>query len=266
MRGLTGRVAVVTGGASGIGRACALALARRGLHVLAGDIHRERLAALEAEAAEAGLDLTGAVCDVTSVSDLEAVRDDALERYGRVDVVMNNVGVLVVGDPLAIGLDDWQRVIDVNLMSHVRSNAVFLPLLLAQGEGHLVVTASTNALYPYSADRLPYTATKAAVVAMAESLALHLRPRGVGVTCLCPGPVATNIVEQITFVGPPPAIQVPALEMRRPEEVAELVVEAIEQDHFFVLTNPEVQELLVRRATDPDAFLAGQIDEISGRS
>ena len=96
-------------------------------------------------------------------------------------------------------MDVWQRTIDVNLLSVVRSFHVFLPILLEQGSGHIVNTASTAGLFAYAFERLPYTATKAAVVGVSEALALYLRPKGIGVSCLCPGPVATNIGEQITF-------------------------------------------------------------------
>jgi NAD(P)-dependent dehydrogenase (short-subunit alcohol dehydrogenase family) len=142
---------------------------------------------------------------VTNLANLEAARDVALDHFGRVDLVMNNVGVLAVGKVEDIPLEAWQRIIDINLLGIVRSNLVFLPLLIEQGSGHLVNTASTAGLLPYGFDRLPYTATKHAVVGLSEALALYLRPQGIGVSCLCPAGVATNIVEQITFYGDPPA-------------------------------------------------------------
>ena len=120
-------------------------------------------------AEEIGSDTVGMRCDVTSLTDLEAARDAALARFGRVDVVMNNVGILAIGPVEEIPLEAWQRVIDVNLLSVVRSNLVFLPLLLAQGRGHVVNTASTAGLLPYGFDRLPYTATKHTVVGLSES-------------------------------------------------------------------------------------------------
>ena len=95
------------------------------------------------------------------------------------------------------------RVVDINLMSVVRSLTVFLPSLLGQGSGHIVNTASTAGLFPYGYDRLPYTTTKHAIVGLSESLAVYLRPRGIGVSCFCPAGVMTNIVEQITFYGEP---------------------------------------------------------------
>jgi len=260
MKDLQDRVVVITGGGSGIGRGSALAFARAGAKVVVADRDDDRSESVAKEARAVGPGALSVRCDVVSDADLTALRDRALEHFGAIDVIMNNVGVIAAGSPLDIPLSDWQRVIDVNLLSVVRSNAVFLPLLLAQGEGHVVNTASTNALYAYSSDRLPYTATKAAIVAISEALALFLRPRGVGITCLCPGPVITNISEQITFHGEVGPIQAPTLELLDAGDVGEMVVQAVQDDRFLLLTHPkEVHDILVRRADDPEGFLAGQI-------
>lgn len=245
-------VAVVTGGGSGIGRAAAHALAGRGAHVVVTDLDGDRAATV---AGELGGDALALACDVTRVADLTTVRDRAVERFGRVHIVMNNVGILAVGDVLDIPLDAWQRVIDVNLMSVVRSNQVFLPMLLEQRRGHIVNTASTAGLLPYGFDRLPYTATKHAVVGLSESLALYLRPHGVGVSCLCPAGVATNILEQITFFGEPRPPRGPSLPVVDAAVVGELVADSIEANRFLVLTAPEVLDELRERAADPEAYL-----------
>ena len=145
----------------------------------------------------------------------------------------------------------------------MRANQVFLPVLLEQGHGHVVNTASTNGLFSYSSDRLPYTATKAAIVGLSEALALYLKPRGVGVTCLCPGPVATNIVESIAFHGGLSGVRGPDLPILDPSVVGEQVVDAVRTDRFLLLTHPQVHDILVRRAADPDAFLAEQIAAVT---
>jgi short-subunit dehydrogenase len=155
--------------------------------------------------------------------------------------------------------------VSTNLLSFVRSNATFLPGLLAQGSGHIVNTASTAGLFAYAYERLPYSATKGAVIALSEALALYTKPRGVGVTCLCPGPVTTNIGEQIRFSGPPVVMRPPGdYAPVTPEHVGELVRDAIVSDRFLLLTHPEIHDVLVRRARDPEAFLQGQIDRIEG--
>jgi NAD(P)-dependent dehydrogenase (short-subunit alcohol dehydrogenase family) len=250
---LANAVAVITGAGSGIGRAAAHSFARRGTRVVVTDIDGDRAATVAAELADQGV---GARCDVTSVADLEAARDLALERFGRVDLVMNNVGVLAVGPVEAIPIEAWERTVDINLFGVVRSNLVFLPLLLDQGSGHIVNTASTAGLLPYGVDRLPYTATKHAVVGLSESLALYLRPRGIGVSCLCPAGVATNILEQITFYGEPAPPRGPSFPVLDAETVGELVADGVSEDRFLILTAPEAADELREHGADIDAYLS----------
>jgi NAD(P)-dependent dehydrogenase (short-subunit alcohol dehydrogenase family) len=258
---LSDAVAVITGAGSGIGRATAHALARRGTRVVVTDLDADRA---DAVAGELGDRACAARCDVTSLPDLEAARDLALDRFGRVDLVMSNVGVLAVGPVEAIPLDAWQRVVDVNLLGVVRTNLVFLPLLLEQGSGHLVVTASTAGLLPYGVDRLPYTATKHALVGLAQSLALYLRPRGIGVSCLCPAGVATNIVEQITFYGEPAPPRGPVFPIVDAASVGELVAEGVSTGRFLLLTAPEAADELRALGADVDGYLARLAETLDG--
>lgn len=259
MKDVTGRVAIVTAGGSGIGRGVALALAGAGARVVVADVVGERASAVAAEVEAAGSQGLGVACDVAADGSFEALRDATLDRFGQIDIVHNNVGVIASGLPEAIPVEAWRRIVEVNLMSVVRSNLVFVPLLLERGDGHLLFTASTNPLFPYSYDRLPYTATKGAVVALVESLALYLKPRGVGVSLLCPGPVATNIGEQIRSYGEPQPVRGPGFAVLRPEEVGQRVLDGIRADRFLILTHPEVRDLMVQRAQDTDAFLDAQI-------
>jgi NAD(P)-dependent dehydrogenase (short-subunit alcohol dehydrogenase family) len=250
---LANAVAVITGGGSGIGRAAAHSFARRGSRVVVTDIDGDRAATVAAELGDQGV---GARCDVTSVADLEAARDVALERFGGVDLVMNNVGVLAVGPVEAIPIEAWERTVDINLFGVVRSNLVFLPLLLDQGSGHIVNTASTAGLLPYGFDRLPYTATKHAIVGLSESLALYLRPRGIGVSCLCPAGVATNILEQITFYGEPAPPRGPAFPVLDADTVGEIVADGVSDNRFLILTAPEAADELREHGADIDAYLS----------
>jgi NAD(P)-dependent dehydrogenase (short-subunit alcohol dehydrogenase family) len=266
MDDVRGAVALVTGGGSGIGRGTAIALANAGAHVVVADLDADRSEEVAAEASAAGTESVGMRLDVNSQDDFDAARDLMLERFGRVDVVMNNVGVIAAGLPEHIPMDEWERIVSTNLLSVVRSNATFLPVLLEQSRGHVVNTASTAGLYAYAFERLPYSATKAGVVAVSEALALYLRPRGIGVTCLCPGPVATNIGEFVTFSGPPVSMRGPGLDFVEPAAVGAQVVQAIRDDTFLLLTHPEVHDVLVERARDPEAFVARQVAAIADSS
>lgn len=252
---LAGAAAVITGAGSGIGRASAHSLAKRGARVVVSDVSEERAATVAAEIIDSGGEAVGLPCNVAELGDLERLRDVCLERFGQVDVVMNNVGVLAMGPPETLPLEEWQRIIDINVLGMVRSNLVFLPLLIEQARGHVINTASMSGLLAHGYDRLPYVTTKHAVVGMSESLALYLRPKGIGVTCLCPSGVNTNIVEQITFFGSPSTPRSPDYPVVDADVVGELVADAIEQGRFFVLTAPGVHDELVERTRDIDAYI-----------
>ncbi len=200
MEELRGRVAVITGGGSGIGRATALAFAREGTIPVIADIDAERAADVDREARELGVEAAGVPCDVTSDDDFARLRDVTMERFGRVDIVMNNAASSPIGRPESLPMDAWRRSIDVNLLSVVRSLHVFLPLLLEQGSGHLVNTASTAGLYRV---RIRAPAVHRDEVGgrrrVGGARPLPAARRESVSRCLCPGPVATNIGEQITF-------------------------------------------------------------------
>jgi NAD(P)-dependent dehydrogenase (short-subunit alcohol dehydrogenase family) len=254
---LRDKVAVITGAASGIGRAIACALAGRGAHVVAVDLDNDGVAALAGDLSDRGAAALPQRADVSDPGAFDGIRDAALRRFGRVDIVVNNVGVLPEDIPVA----EWQRLLDINLMSLVRSNAAFLPLLLDQGSGHLVNTASFAGLFTYSYDRLPYAATKAAVVQISEGLAIYLRPKNIGVTLLCPGPVLTNIAAAVPTFGDGAPLRIPGeqFELLDPAPVGELVADAILRNRFFVPTHPNVVEELRRRVDDWDAYIDYQI-------
>src|SRR3954452_23934828 len=258
---LDGAVAVLTGAGSGIGRATALSFAARGACVVVSDVDAERAEETAALVAAAGGEAIGFAVDVAQQRDLEQLRDGCLERFGRVDVVMNHVGVLAMGAPESLPLEAWQRVLDLNLLGVARSNIVFLPLLLAQGRGHVVNTASASGLLAYGFDRLPYVASKHAVVGVSEALALYLGPKGIGVTCVCPSGVLTNIVEQITVHGEATSPRAPQHPLVEADVVGELIADAVAQGTFLVVTAPEVQTELRERAADPEAYVQRLIKE-----
>jgi len=256
----TDTVTVITGAGSGIGRACAHSFATRGARVVVTDVDPDRAAAV---AGEIGEHAVGLRVDVTRQEELEAARDLALNHFGRIDLVMNNVGVIAMGGVEEIPLDAWQRVIDINLLGIVRSNLVFLPHLVAQGSGYVVNTASTLGLLPYSYDRTPYMATKHAVVGLSEGMFLALGPKGIQVSCLCPAGVLTNIVEQITVHGTIAPPRAPTLKLSEAAEVGELVATGVEAGRFLILTAPEAADELAAHGADMDGYLRRMARELA---
>ncbi len=195
MREFRDRVAVVTGGASGIGRAMATRFAAEGMRLVLADVEETVLAATVQEFREAGADAVGIHTDVAIAADVEALRDQALDTYGAVHVVCNNAGVGgagIVGAPLEM----WEWVVGVNLWGVIHGVHAFLPLLLEQNEGHIVNTASLAGLGGVPGLGV-YCTTKFAVVGLSESLYYDLEGLGseVGVSVLCPGFVQTRIGE-----------------------------------------------------------------------
>src|SRR5271168_4658252 len=258
---LQDKVAIVTGAGSGIGHAIANSLAARGAHIVAVDIDADRLATAAEELASLDVGVLPCNVDISQADAFDKLLGTTLERFGHVDIVVNNVGVLTNGLPQDIPVTEWQRILDINLMSVVRSNAAFLPLLLKQGSGHLVNTASFAGLFTYSYDRLPYAASKAAIVQISEGLAIYLRPKNIGVTLLCPGPVLTNIAAAVPRFGGGAPLRIPGeqYELFDAARVGELVADAILQNRFFVPTHPQVTDELRRRVENWDAYLDYQI-------
>lgn len=261
MQEVEGKVAIVTGAASGIGRGVAHALGSRGARVVVADIDLEGAQAVTQEIEFAGGQALAQRVDVGEDGAFEQLRSTVIDAYGQVDIVMNNAGVITRGLPQFIPIEEWQRVINVNLFSVVRSHAAFLPGFIEQGSGHFVNTASFAGLMSYSYDRLPYVASKAAIIQISEGLALYARPLGIGVTVLCPGPVATNIGRNMPSFGPdtPTRGPGPQFQVRDPLEVGHEVVDAIQADRFLITTDDQVREILVSRAQDWDGYVARQI-------
>jgi NAD(P)-dependent dehydrogenase (short-subunit alcohol dehydrogenase family) len=258
---LDGAAAVVTGAGSGIGRATARSLAGHGARVAVSDVDAARAEETAELVRAGGGEAVAVAVDVAQQSDLERLRDRCLAEFGHVDVVFNNVGVLAMGAPESLPVEAWQRVLDLNLLSIARSNLVFLPLLLEQGRGHVVNTASASGLLAYGFDRLPYVASKHAVVGVSEALAFYLGPKGIGVTCVCPSGVMTNIVEQITSYGAASTPRAPQHAVVEAERVGELIADAVTNGTFLVTTVPEVGDELRERAADPEAYVQRMIRE-----
>lgn len=275
MEQLEGRVAVVTGGASGIGRAVATQLAGAGMHVVVADIQQDALDATVADLAEAGRRVIGVRTDVSDGDSVKALADAAVAEFGAVHVVHNNAGVGVGGPIWAHTERDWQWVLGVNLWGVIHGIRVFVPLMLEQGgPAHVVNTASMAGLIsvPYLG---AYNVSKHGVVTLSETLHRDLRLAGadIGVSVLCPGLVMTNIFESqrnrpealdgdggsgglsalLEGAGDSRATE-DALgsfgQVLSPDDVGAAVVDAVRRDRFYILTHPESTEALVRTRCD----------------
>jgi NAD(P)-dependent dehydrogenase (short-subunit alcohol dehydrogenase family) len=192
------QVAVVTGAASGIGRAFALRLLRRGDACVAADIDRAGLASLAEEAASAAERLSTWVTDVADPADVESLADHSFRRFGSTDLLINCAGILLTGRSWEIPLDQWRRVLEVNLFSLVHALHSFVPRLIAQGRGHIVNIASMAAVTS-GALVGPYSTSKHGVLAVSECLARELQAIGspVRVSVVLPGAVETGIARDL---------------------------------------------------------------------
>ncbi len=266
MDDLSGKVAVVTGGGSGIGLALGQAFVREGMKVVLADIEP---AALDAAVAtfDGDAEVEAVVCDVADAAAVDALRDRTVERFGTAHVVCNNAGVAAGGLMWEGSLEDWQWVLGVNLMGVVHGIRSFTPLLIDQGEGHIVNTASMAGLVspPFMG---VYNVTKHAVVTMTETLHGDLAMTGVsgvGTSVLCPGWVRTRIHEAgrnrpgadggPTDVGPG-AVETPVLSQvlgqliaggLDPDDVAAMVIDSVRTRRFYVLTHPDWTPMISER-------------------
>jgi NAD(P)-dependent dehydrogenase (short-subunit alcohol dehydrogenase family) len=258
MREFQGKTAFVTGGASGIGFALGRALAEAGMNVMLADIETVALDEAVERLRNSGRSVHGIRCDVADPDNVEQAAQAAFKTFGRVHVVCNNAGVAAGGGIDRISVDNWRWVIDVNLMGVVYGVRSFLPHIRAHGEGgHFVNTASMAGLNS-GLGFSPYAASKFAVVAMSEGLALQLKPLGIGVSVLCPSFVRTRIGEsgrnrperygEARPLDPnSPAAALVAELARRieagldPVDVASRVMAAIRNDELYVFTHPNMR-------------------------
>ncbi|MFZ4518183.1 MAG: SDR family NAD(P)-dependent oxidoreductase [Microthrixaceae bacterium] len=266
-----GRVAVVTGAASGIGRALADAFAGLGMRLVLADIEAGPLEATAAELRGAGADVFAVTADVSRYQDVERIGEAAIDVYGGLHVACNNAGVGGGGLTWEVDLDTWEWILGVNLFGVVHGLKAFTPRIIASGGGHIVNTASMAGLTS-TPGMSPYNVSKHAVVTMSESMYLELEMTHpeVGISVLCPGWVRTRINEsERNRPGwtPPEADEESALDAMRqmvdtliaeglnPAVVANLVVEAIRERRFYVLTHAEWSAMVRDRV---DRMLSGE--------
>jgi NAD(P)-dependent dehydrogenase (short-subunit alcohol dehydrogenase family) len=259
-----GRVAVVTGAASGIGLGVTERFLGEGMKVVIADVEQESLDRQVKRLSEAGGDVLGVVCDVRQPEAVSRLAEQTLSHYGGVHVVMNNAGVAPAGPMLETQPADWRWIVEVNLLGVAYGVTAFGPILRDAGEGHIINTASEAGLVT-SAVLGMYSATKHAVVGLTESLYRELEGTGVGVHCLCPNLVKTKIFESErnrddgaemnaaqTATIAPLREAITALGIG-PQRVAGDVVDAMRHNRFWIFTHEITPKAAAVRFADIEA-------------
>ena len=255
MDAFTDRVAVVTGGGSGIGRALTLALAREGAKVVVADVDEAAMESVAREARDHGTEAVTVRTDVTELAQVQALAERAWKTFGAVHVLCNNAGVAAWGGLEKATHRDWQWVLGVNLWGVIHGIEAFVPRMIAGGQrGHIVNTASMAGLIA-SQGLGVYNTSKYAVVGLSETLAKDLKPYGIGVSVLCPMGVETRIREsersRPAALRNEPGTAEAAVELigryLTPDTVAGMVLDAMRRGELYVITHDEGLEPLRRR-------------------
>jgi NAD(P)-dependent dehydrogenase (short-subunit alcohol dehydrogenase family) len=269
---LEGAVAVVTGAASGIGRATAITLSRAGADVVVADINEPGAEAVAGKVDALGRRALVVRTDVGRREDVEALVHRAISWQGHCDVFVSNVGVGCRGAPHEFTPDEWEYILDVNLWSCIWPLRLIVPHMLELGSGRLVFVTS-GAGFEGFAERAPYNVAKFGIVGLAESLARSLQSTGVGVSLVVPGAVATDGWKLFLVAGAkdldPDEIERIRAEQRdhsaawpRPESMAQAIVDGIREDRYCIIQHNPFQpdwfaDLHERKGRDPDAFVLG---------
>jgi NAD(P)-dependent dehydrogenase (short-subunit alcohol dehydrogenase family) len=243
---LDGKVSVITGGGSGIGAACARAFVAEGARVVVADRDAKAARAVADEISGLAVD-----CDVRRKEEVEALVRAAEGAYGPIDLFFSNAGIASGTDPLETPLDVWQQQWEIHVMSHVHAVRAVLPSMLERGSGYLIQTASMAGIL-ISHGNCPYTATKHAAVGLAEWLSVTYHDRGIRTSLLAPLGVRTPMLDVTS-----PFARLAAGPIKEPADVAKMVVDAVRQERFLILTDPVAQEWIEQKALDCERWLRG---------
>lgn len=243
---LAGKVAVITGSGNGIGEAFARRFTAEGAKVIVTDIEAASAARVAAEIS--GHAIAG---DVTSEDEVRRIADFARDRHGRIDVWFSNAGWSGPRQPGELQDNaTWDLAWKLHVMAHVYACRAVLPEMVARGEGYLLQTASSTALELH-AEKAAYSVTKRGALALAEFLALHYRPKGIGVSCFCPAAMLTRMFLENNIPEDHPVYQAAVT----PEQVADIVMRGIAADQFLITTTPTTLEGSQRKAADYEDWL-----------
>ena len=263
MKNLSGKVAIITGGANGIGLCMAEAFAAEGMKLVLADVEPTALDRAVARLTNAGYEAIGVVCDVSKFAEVEALAQTALARFGKMHVVCNNAGVSITGPIFKMSLDDWRWVYDVNVWGVIHGIKAFVPILMDQGEAAHVVNTASLASFNGTGDHAPYCSSKAAVLSLSQALYSEMIAfdTKIGVSVVCPGMVDTAINKswrnrpagdqpwsdrefaQEDFVRGSEEFQAAGV---KPQEIARLTLEAIKENRLYVFNEERSRDFISR--------------------
>jgi NAD(P)-dependent dehydrogenase (short-subunit alcohol dehydrogenase family) len=250
-----GKVAIITGAGSGIGKGLAEELARRGAHLVISDVNVERIEKTAEGIRKAGGKVSASRVDV---SDYDAVRkmvDDTVAAHGRIDYIFNNAGIAVVGQAKDFYIDDWLKVIDINLKGVVHGVAVAYPIMVEQGFGHIINTASIEGLAPltFSAS---YVASKYGVVGLSSALRIEGAGHGVKVSTVCPAYVKTSLFKDFKTINiDRKKITPPDWSGVTPEECAKIILRGVEYNRAFIVVTLFAKILWILNRISPNLVI-----------
>ncbi|MFW9875993.1 MAG: SDR family NAD(P)-dependent oxidoreductase [Candidatus Thorarchaeota archaeon] len=262
MKELKGKSCFITGAASGIGRSLAIELAKEGMNLYITDINIEDLENVRKEIEEIGVKVFSTKCDVSKFEDWVKNEEDFRSNLGDIDLLVNNAGIAIGGNILQLEIEDWEKVLGVNLWSIIYSLKTFVPRMIAKGSGHLVNVASGAGIFG-SPEPLPYVTTKFAVVGLSEALFGNLNGLGINISVICPWVIATNIWSTSEMKVPQKLIEDVGkekieeimnevregfLEMAvSPDDVAKIYVKEIKENKLYICDNKDYFNILAMK-------------------
>ncbi len=257
MNVFNGKVAIVTGAGSGIGKALAEELAHRGAHVVINDINAERIKRVGENIAGANGAVTASTLDVSNYDAVKKMIEDTVSAHGRIDFIFNNAGIAVGGPAEDFSIDDWRRVIDVNLYGVVYGASVAFPIMVKQGFGHIVNTASIEGLVPVSTTP-SYVASKYGVVGLSNALRIAGADYNVRVNAVCPGYIKTAIFNDSKLINIDRQKSIDAMNRLggiTPEICASAILRGVERNQAFIVVTAFARILWWLQRLSPDFVL-----------
>ncbi len=264
-----GKTAVVTGSSGGIGKAIAILLAKEGADIVLAARNVPKMEAVKKEIEAIGRRAAFIQCDCADDDSVLNMKDKALNYFGNIDILINNAAVGVQGLLENMVLDDWKYIINTNLIGYIRNVTAFLPHFVKRSSGYIVNVSSIQALaYGTDMRNIGYITTKAGIIGLTSSLCTYLKPKGIKVSCLIPGGVATDIGRNTRYVGTEAEKKQMLAQYEefqkmpmflKPEQCAQGLIDGMKKEEFFILTPPTMTDVLKGQGIDVDminAFMA----------